>query len=73
MKSYVSPPWPGEFPYNYYGELILITDKYFHFHPELSFLEKDTAAKIVEHLRSLGAYEIFPNIGGKPLTILFVI
>ncbi|KAF2741373.1 metal-dependent amidase/aminoacylase/carboxypeptidase [Polyplosphaeria fusca] len=38
--------------------------KYFHAHPELSFLEKETAAKIVEHLKTFNAYEIFPSIGG---------
>ncbi|KAF2110074.1 hypothetical protein BDV96DRAFT_584286 [Lophiotrema nucula] len=38
--------------------------KWFHTHPELSFQEKDTAARIVEHLKTFDAYEIFPGIGG---------
>ncbi|KAF2653565.1 metal-dependent amidase/aminoacylase/carboxypeptidase [Lophiostoma macrostomum CBS 122681] len=38
--------------------------KYFHAHPELSFQEEQTAARIAQHLRNLKAYEVFPGIGG---------
>jgi metal-dependent amidase/aminoacylase/carboxypeptidase family protein len=39
-------------------------DKHFHSHPELSYQEKETAAKVAEHLNSLNAYEVIPGIGG---------
>jgi amidohydrolase len=45
-------------------KLTMCTDKHFHAHPELSYQEKETAAKIVEHLESLKAYDIHPSVGG---------
>lgn len=41
-----------------------LVDKHFHSHPELSFQEKETAAKITARLQQLDAYEVFPGIGG---------
>ncbi|PVI02314.1 metal-dependent amidase/aminoacylase/carboxypeptidase [Periconia macrospinosa] len=38
--------------------------KHFHQNPELSFQEKETAARIVQELEKLHAYEIHANIGG---------
>ena len=38
--------------------------KHFHSHPELSQQESSTAATVVDHLRSLNAYEIHEKIGG---------
>jgi amidohydrolase len=40
------------------------TDLYKHFHanPELSYLEHETAAKIIELLKELGTFEVFPDI-----------
>jgi amidohydrolase len=40
------------------------TDKHFHANPELSFQEESTAAAIVKHLETFGAYEIHASIGG---------
>ena len=37
--------------------------RWFHAHPELSFEEYITAAKVSELLRSYGITEIFENIG----------
>ncbi|ORY19842.1 hypothetical protein BCR34DRAFT_471562 [Clohesyomyces aquaticus] len=52
--------------------LSLYEDLYrqFHAHPELSFQEKETAARIVTHLKSLKAYEVFPDIGGGVSAVL---
>ncbi|KIW03925.1 uncharacterized protein PV09_04766 [Verruconis gallopava] len=36
--------------------------KHFHRNPELSYQEHETAAKIIELLKELGSFEIFPNI-----------
>jgi metal-dependent amidase/aminoacylase/carboxypeptidase family protein len=47
------------------------TDKYFHSHPELSFQEEQTAAKIAHHLRDLKAYEVFTGIGGHGVAAVF--
>ncbi|KAF2467246.1 metal-dependent amidase/aminoacylase/carboxypeptidase [Lindgomyces ingoldianus] len=44
--------------------------KHFHTSPELSFQETETAAKIVDHLKSLDVYEIFANIGGGVAAVL---
>lgn len=41
--------------------------KYFHAHPELSKLEKETSKACAEHLAKLDAYEIHTNIGGYGL------
>ncbi|KAH7405830.1 hypothetical protein DE146DRAFT_424494 [Phaeosphaeria sp. MPI-PUGE-AT-0046c] len=38
--------------------------KHFHANPELSFQEESTAASIVSHLESLGAYNVHASIGG---------
>jgi metal-dependent amidase/aminoacylase/carboxypeptidase family protein len=45
--------------------------KHFHTHPELSFQEVETAAKIHSELEKLGSYEVFPNIGGTGLAAVF--
>lgn len=37
--------------------------RWFHQNPELSFEEYNTAAKVVEHLRSYGIAEIFEGVG----------
>ncbi len=37
--------------------------KHLHAHPELSFQEKETAAKLVSELQSLG-FDVTPNVGG---------
>lgn len=37
--------------------------RWFHAHPELSFQEVNTAARIVDHLRSYGITEIYERIG----------
>jgi len=37
--------------------------RWFHAHPELSFEEVNTAAKVVEHLRESGITEIFTQVG----------
>ena len=42
---------------------IVLNRRWFHSHPELSFEENATAAKIVELLRSYGIYEIFEGVG----------
>jgi amidohydrolase len=42
---------------------IIANRRWFHQHPELSFQEVKTAAKIVSILRSYGISEIFENIG----------
>ncbi|KAF2641712.1 metal-dependent amidase/aminoacylase/carboxypeptidase [Massarina eburnea CBS 473.64] len=41
--------------------------KHFHAHPELSFQEEQTAARIVKELDKLQAYAIYPKIGGHGL------
>lgn len=41
--------------------------KHFHSHPELSLQEKETAATIAKHLRSIGGFEIHEHIGGHGL------
>ncbi|KAF1958858.1 metal-dependent amidase/aminoacylase/carboxypeptidase [Byssothecium circinans] len=41
--------------------------KHFHTHPELSFQEEQTAARIVDELKKLDAYELHPHIGGHGL------
>ncbi|MBA7592534.1 Hippurate hydrolase [subsurface metagenome] len=38
--------------------------KHFHRNPELSNLEKDTAAKVVDNLCKLNVFDIFERIGG---------
>lgn len=43
--------------------------EHFHAHPELSFHEKETAARLAEELRSAG-FEVTPNIGGHGLVAL---
>ena len=42
---------------------IIANRRWFHAHPELSFQEFSTAAKIVELLRSYGIDEIFEKVG----------
>ena len=37
--------------------------RWFHAHPELSFVEVETAKRIVEILKAIGISEIFENIG----------
>ncbi|KAF2270968.1 peptidase M20D [Lojkania enalia] len=44
--------------------------KHFHANPELSFQEAETAAKIVAHLKSLVAYDVFASIGGHGVAAL---
>lgn len=54
---------------NILSEVMAIKDelisnrRWFHAHPELSFQEVMTAAKVVEHLRSYGITEIFEGVG----------
>ncbi|KAJ1432476.1 peptidase, M20D family [Ochromonadaceae sp. CCMP2298] len=56
-------------PVQYLPEVVEIFDeivtnrRWFHAHPELSFEEVQTAAKIVEILRSYGIEEIFEGVG----------
>jgi amidohydrolase len=56
-------------PVNYLPEVVAITSeivenrRWFHAHPELSFEEVKTAAKVVEILKSYGIVEIFEGIG----------
>jgi metal-dependent amidase/aminoacylase/carboxypeptidase family protein len=45
--------------------------KHFHTHPELSFQEVETAAKIHSELSKLGSFEVFPKIGGTGLAAVF--
>jgi metal-dependent amidase/aminoacylase/carboxypeptidase family protein len=45
--------------------------KHFHTHPELSFQEVETAAKIHAELSKLGSYEVIPKIGGTGLAAVF--
>jgi hypothetical protein len=47
--------------------ILIIKDKWFHTHPELSFCEKETAAAIVKHLETFKAFDIHPHIGGHGL------
>jgi amidohydrolase len=61
MKTSVQSPSPL-LPIRY--QLISNTDKHFHAHPELSYQEKETAARIISHLETLNAYEIHAGIGG---------
>lgn len=45
--------------------------KHFHAHPELSFQETETAAKIHSELSKLGSFELFPGIGRTGLAAVF--
>lgn len=47
------------------AELVKLYE-HFHAHPELSFHEKETAAKLAEELRAAG-FEVTPNVGGHGL------
>lgn len=38
--------------------------KHFHQNPELSNCEKETSAKVVEELETIGGYDVHPNLGG---------
>lgn len=44
-------------------EEMVANRRWFHAHPELSFEEFETSAKVIELLRSYGITEIFENIG----------
>ncbi|KAF1980929.1 metal-dependent amidase/aminoacylase/carboxypeptidase [Aulographum hederae CBS 113979] len=45
--------------------------KHFHSHPELSFREKETAARIKQELKKLPEYAIHSDIGGHGLAAVF--
>jgi metal-dependent amidase/aminoacylase/carboxypeptidase family protein len=45
--------------------------KYFHQNPELSNVEKETAAKVAELLSKLGVFYIHANIGGHGLAAVW--
>ena len=47
------------------SELVKLYE-HFHAHPELSFHEKETAAKLAEELKSAG-FEVTSNVGGHGL------
>ncbi|HAA10874.1 MAG TPA: amidohydrolase, partial [Cytophagales bacterium] len=38
--------------------------KHFHTHPELSFYEKETSARVAEELEKAGCDEVITNVGG---------
>ena len=42
---------------------MLTLRQWFHKHPELSFEEVKTAAKVVETLRGYGIEEVYENVG----------
>jgi metal-dependent amidase/aminoacylase/carboxypeptidase family protein len=45
--------------------------KHFHAHPELSFEEHETSAKIQSELSRLGSFEVFPGIGKTGVAAFF--
>ncbi|CAI6335994.1 unnamed protein product [Periconia digitata] len=62
MKKYVQ--WPPNFGFKTAADHRNPSDKHFHRHPELSFQEKETAARISHELGKLGNFEIQSGIGG---------
>ena len=80
MSSFVSVSFDSKEstckrPLNILTEVAEIRDeivsnrRWFHAHPELSFKEFITAAKVVELLKSYGITEIFEGVGKVKATI----